>query len=255
MKLFYKTFWLEKESKKPEEYEDALATPVDREEIELKDKLAFGIADGASVGVESKRWAEALVECFKETKEIGDEFWKKAYEKWEDWKESYIKERIEENNPLKWYEEEGLREGPFSTFLGILFDINNDIPKVKAIAVGDSCLFLVRDNELKKAFPISSSYDFSDFPSLVSLDSIIYGNLKVEKYEDDLHEGDEFYLLTDALAHWFLKEHESGNPPWIELSKISSIDEFIDFVKKLREARKVKNDDVTFIHIVTSKNN
>jgi len=253
MKLFCNTFWLQKEGNITEEYEDAFATPVDQEEIELKDVLAFSIADGATVSMGSKLWANILVKCFLEMKEIGDEFWKKAYEKWEDWKKDYIKEREENNNPLKWYEEEGLREGPFSTFLGILFDPDDKIARVKALAVGDSCLFLIRDNKLIKAFPISSSYNFSDFPYLVSLDSIIYGNLKVEKYEDDLYPGDEFYLLTDALAHWFLEECESGNLPWIELSKIDSNDKFIEFVKNLREAKKIKNDDVTFMRIIILK--
>jgi len=250
MKLSYDTFCLQKKGNKPEEYEDAFAPSHSQEGIDLDGILAFAIADGASIGIASKLWANMLVKHFTEIKKIEADFWQGVSTKWNDWKKNYIEERLESGNPLKYYEEEGLRKGPFSTLLGLLLiKLNDGRVQWKAIAVGDSCLFLIRDNKLVKAFPVSHSSDFGDFPNLVSPDSIKNGNLNVKRCEDELSSGDEFYLLTDAFAHWFLKGWESGNTPWVELSKIDSNDKFKKFVEDLREMKNVKNDDVTFMHI------
>jgi hypothetical protein len=71
--------------------------------------------------------------------------------------------------------------------------------------------------------------------------------------------GDTFYLLTDALAFWFLREIETGQKPLgilrnFERGKSRS---FGKWISHLRENKFIRNDDVTLltIKICPSSNN
>jgi hypothetical protein len=70
--------------------------------------------------------------------------------------------------------------------------------------------------------------------------------------EGDWGIGDSFYLMTDALACWFFQELESGSSPWNVLSEFESAvgqNAFLAWIEGLRSAKKIRNDDVTLIHI------
>ena len=60
---------------------------------------------------------------------------------------------------------------------------------------------------------------------------------------------DIFLLATDALAHWFLIEHEAGRKPWHTLLKLKDESEFVDFIGSIRKEGKLKNDDTTLLII------
>jgi hypothetical protein len=61
--------------------------------------------------------------------------------------------------------------------------------------------------------------------------------------------GDAFYLATDALAHWFLAEHERGHKPWTTLAGVAASRTLDTFVAEARAARALKNDDVTLVAV------
>jgi hypothetical protein len=64
-------------------------------------------------------------------------------------------------------------------------------------------------------------------------------------------DGDVFYLMTDALACWFLKRWELGSSPLLLLNEVQNQTDFERLVEDQRVdatedgARKLKNDDVT----------
>jgi hypothetical protein len=53
--------------------------------------------------------------------------------------------------------------------------------------------------------------------------------------------------MTDALACWFLKAYEQGQKPW--KIKRTAPKDFEKWIVKLREAREIRNDDVTLLRV------
>jgi hypothetical protein len=67
--------------------------------------------------------------------------------------------------------------------------------------------------------------------------------------ENTWETGDEFFLLSDALACWCLQQHEQNNPElWQQLRDLSP-ETFPEFIAELREQQQLRNDDVTLVHL------
>ena len=54
------------------------------------------------------------------------------------------------------------------------------------------------------------------------------------------HTADRFWLMTDALAQWFLRESEAGGKPWETLEQLRMLPDtaFAAWVEEQRDARK-----------------
>ena len=239
---------LVKAGNSPDDYEDAT------ESFAFSDEGLFcaAITDGASSGFESRIWARALASAFAQHP---PRFNKAAIQLWlegsaQQWQNSI---RWQE---LKWYQEAKAHQGAFATLLGIILqepDLNRTTSvtpsnRWSAVALGDACLFQIRDNTLLRAFPIESSSEFGTSPSLLSTRSD-YNERSLEaltKYNGTYEIGDVFLLMTDALAHWFLREVEAGHSPWNELNIVEA-DYFSIWIGDLREAKLIHNDDVTLV--------
>jgi hypothetical protein len=65
--------------------------------------------------------------------------------------------------------------------------------------------------------------------------------------------GDRLWLMTDALAQWFLTQAESGGKPWQALAHASddapSEQTFAAWIEQLRSARQLRNDDVALLAV------
>ena len=118
----------------------------------------------------------------------------------------------------------------------------------QCLALGDSCLFQITRGQLVNRLPLSKSADFSIHPPLFSTRSenseLIADQLIIAR--GAWRAGDTFYLLTDAIAAWFLLEFEQGHSPW---ETLSSLDEqsFASFVNGRRARKLMRNDDVTVV--------
>lgn len=210
----------------------------------------FAIADGASQSMFSARWAQLLVEGFVKSPE-------KQPAPWTDWlprlQESWNEQTS--NEPLPWYAETKLNEGAFATFLGLVVEPANMWnlwrKSWKARAVGDACLFQVRGGQLERAFPMKVSADFDSSPFLVGSRSTVDESLAKKSAKDrgNWISGDKFWLMTDAIGEWFLKEHENGNKPWECLEPFMETpmpnQAFVDWIDDLRNRQELRNDDVT----------
>ncbi len=222
--------------------------------------MPFSLADGATEGMFSGVWAEILVKSFcrsiKSFNQASDLslIVKRSSTGWNKWLEDYLRKREKSKKPIQWYEEPGLTAGGFSTLLGFIIanTQNQTSGPWKAVVVGDTCLFQIRNGKLIESFPIKNSLDFNNQPSLISSNqqrsrqiSEMQENISGKWLIDDM-----FLLMTDALACWFLKEHEAENSPFISLCKNSNTEKsFCCWIDYLRQSNSIRNDDVTVIKL------
>jgi hypothetical protein len=64
--------------------------------------------------------------------------------------------------------------------------------------------------------------------------------------------GDSFYLMTDALACWFLRGVEREEDPCATLDELAGKEEpdpFGSLIAELRASGSIRNDDVTLLAV------
>src|SRR5262245_31129956 len=130
-----------------------------------------------------------------------------------------------------------------------------EVPWWEAIAVGDCNLFQVRAGVLLTAFPLTESRQFNGGPFLVPTRGTAGNDLlrHTRVAHGDWQPNDTFYLMTDALAAWFLRCCEAGQQPWDVLEQVLGTadpqESFASFLRGLREEKLLHNDDVTLLVI------
>lgn len=235
MRLSVSAFWASKGGVAAEEWEDAFCCDPDQGR--------FSVADGASESSFAADWARLLAEGFVDSPPDGATL--------RGWLRPLQKElaRGTEGRTLSWFAEEKARSGAFSSLLGMCMD--PDTLRWRAMAVGDSCLFAVREGRLAVAFPLSHSSEFHSRPLLLSSASRANNGVwsAVRETEGTFLPGDLLVLATDALAGWFLAEAEIRRRPWALLQRIGSQEEFEKFVELMRAGRSMRNDDATLVKI------
>jgi hypothetical protein len=205
------------------------------------------------------RWARHLVEVYGEARGAArakHEFvaaYQEAVRRWDGEVLEYLNDREQRGVPIQWYEEPGLAKGAYATLLVVEF---NDArrghpPRWRAAGIGDSCLFQVRGESLHSCFPMGNAADFSYqpplLPSRVAEDGIIRRNvcLGTENWEPE----DRFYIVTDALAAWFLHNRDAGGKPWMPLRDFDENADFTSWVDRQRDLNEIHDDDTTLIRI------
>lgn len=239
----WRAFALPKRGHKAEEYEDAYAGDARAGR--------FAVADGASESSFANRWAKLLVEAFVHAEGEAEGEWA-----WLDRPQQRWSAEVD-GQQLAWYADEKRQLGAHATLLGLTFRQAERGPggRWRALAVGDSCLFQVRGDGLLHAFPLSSSESFGNQPALLCSRPggarAILPRAKVEWGE--WKPGDQFFLLTDAVAQWFLRRHEARFKPWASLTRRlrePKPDAALGaLVEKLRDDEEMRNDDVTLVTI------
>jgi serine/threonine protein phosphatase PrpC len=226
-------WWAPKSGNAASEYEDAYAV---KPEV-----LRFAVADGASETSFARQWAELLVEGFVQDAPSAAELHDFVAPLQATWAEG------QKGKATAWYAERKAREGAFSSLLGVSIDGE----RWRALAIGDSCLFVVRSGKILHAFPLERAEQFSNRPSLLSSVSRANAGVwnEVVTTEGDLQARDRLLLMTDALAQWFLVEAEMGRRPWAALAKVTSPEQFTATIDVLRAGGALRNDDVTLVSV------
>jgi hypothetical protein len=222
------------------EYEDSSASSC-------KKRIA-AVSDGASNNFESRLWARLLTQAFVE----------RPPEEWGrpqvlDWVDSVA---AEWSGSIPWkdltvFEEAKAASGSAATLIGLRLESSSrlaDEGTWRCLAWGDSCLFQVTQGRLVTKLPVAKSADFDIHPPLLSTRREI-SRLTIDQLITDSgewHAGDTFYLLTDAIAAWFLLDTEQGGSPWEILSSFNKRS-FASFVKRARAQKLMRNDDVTVV--------
>jgi hypothetical protein len=243
-------FWSPKTGNTLDEYEDAYY-PLRMGDFGGK-KLRFAVADGASEGMLSRHWANVLVRSFCRadlTAMRFPDFLAHTHQQWQAWYEEYLAYR-RQHKPIQWFEEPGLEKGAFSTLLGLELLERRDGGKWRAVGFGDSCLFQVRGQKLLHAFPISDPAGFDSRPLLLASNPAYNQQVgkQVQTLSGNWKAGDCFYLLTDAIAHWFLDKARAGKQPWQQFVDLGT-PAFAAWVDDLKSAKMIRNDDITLLEL------
>ncbi len=231
---------LSKRGNEPDECEDDYAIDLARGR--------FAIADGASESSFAKEWARLLVEH----NAVTPVRWER---RWRDWLPPLQQLWLQQvkSRPLPWYAEWKAEQGAFSTFLSLLVDTTRTEQRWWSSAVGDSCLFHVRDDQLLTSFPIERSEEFGSNPNLIGSRAPVlalppgHEHWRIGKCQSR----DRFFLATDALSEWILRQCESQSRPWQTLfaQLAESTDSFSAWIEDLRDRRQIRNDDITLVII------
>jgi hypothetical protein len=256
VRAYVSSFSVQKEGNAPEENEDACC-PAQGREVNAR-AFRVAISDGSTEGLLSGQWSTLLVRtfCKLQTSSI-ERIVQVAQIEWSSFLREYLKDRAE-HNPVQWYEEPGLDKGAFGSLLGLHLNTRTARGGRKswsAMAVGDSCLFQVRKDELVARFPVECARDFNSSPMLIPSNPALLDNALrygVKLQSGHWRCGDSFYLATDALSGWFLLEVEQRRKPWQVLTDFDTRDQvtdFADWVSELRRSGRMKNDDVTLLRI------
>ena len=212
------------------EYEDAIAWN--------RRHARFAVADGASASAFARLWAQLLVRGYV------------AGQLRATWLETDLSPlqqqwscRVEQRE-LPWYALEQARRGAFAALAGLTVGLDGTWT---ALAVGDTCLFQVRDAALQTALPLSEPEAFDSRPLL--LGSRPAANLALRAQgaivcaEGTWRPGDAFLLMSDALAATFLRGGASLDLLDFDRTAMG----FKQWVHRLRTDRLLRNDDVSLL--------
>ncbi len=239
MKISISAFHTQKLGNATSEYEDAFYFSVSP----VGCKVA--VSDGATEAYDSGRWAQMLTKKFvsKPPRCCNADERKNAY-RFVEWVKPLQQEWQSgvDFTKLPWFAVDKAARGSFSSLLGI--SINLQKKYWQAVAIGDTNLFLIRDDDRILSWPLTEVSQFGSSPILVGSNMAANRNIKTLKVtQGRLQSGDIFMIATDAVAVLAL------TLSWKQIGNIASQDEFITFVGEMRKRKELKNDDTTLVII------
>ena len=231
-----------------------LLTKLGQEATECEDFVAvdtqacrFAVADGATEAFDARNWAERLAQHWvqRDSTLTLDEFRQWVAAEGRELHDSWS------GLNLSWYSEEKARAGSFAAFVGVELDLNSELPSWKAIALGDACLLHCRGGALIKGLPLSRSESFNTAPILVGSNSALHETCMPSVVIDSgtCESGDVLWLMSDAVASWYLERLENGDGCMQNLFDTKCDEELNRFFDDERMAGRIRNDDLAIIRI------
>ena len=236
MNIVVQSFWLSKAGNTRGEYEDSFDFSYNRRrwtkvcsrptflavERDMR-QPRFAVADGATESSFSGEWARLLVRSYVHH---GPRTPRTLLRIVDECSAQWTREVM--TKPLSWFAEDKARQGSFATLVGLSLSPGAESRlggRWTALAVGDSCLFQVREGQLASAFPLERADLFGYHPLLLSTiperNQAVWEQPSKLRKTGDWQNGDLFLLMTDALAQWFLSEVERGGQPWETLRNLA----------------------------------
>lgn len=244
MRIYADSWWLPKRGNTAEEYEDA-CWPRDRCSGEYPG-FRCAVADGATETSFSGLWAELLVRAHGRGRLAPRGLPEALRPLQHEWR------RRVSAMPLPWFAEQKAEQGAYAALAGLTLTALRPGRDGgwHALAVGDSCIFQLRAGSLAATLPVACSADFTSRPALLSSDSAANEGLdgRLTAVSGEWAPGDTFYLMTDALAQWFLRNIEDGRRP-SPLPRDLSDSAFEEWIRDLRAHGEIRNDDVTLMRV------
>ncbi len=246
-------FRLPKAGNRPEEYEDAERVVYPQHVgVSGRRTARISVSDGASESAFAREWANILTDAFVDRPPdisglTGDSLPDWLAPAQEEWRDGVPWDRI------PWHGEAKAQAGAFATMLGLAVgSAPDDSQRLswQALAVGDSCLFVVRDDCLWLSFPLKDAAEFDNNPALIcSIPANAAGLWEgVRRCSGECAPGDLLILATDALACWLLAKDAAGQKPWEALLALDSPG-WETWVGEQRRGGLMRNDDTTVVMI------
>ena len=246
--------WLPKAGNSAEEYEDSFRVLYPEQDGESGHAVAarIAVADGATESAFAREWADALADAYVAQPPELDNLTEDSLTAWlvspqGAWHDAVPWDR------LPWHAEPKTRAGAYATLVGLAIQPAPDDPEQfswEAVAVGDSCLFVIRDDALCVSFPLHDAAEFDNSPALICSNPNNTGELwdGVRLVGGKCAAGDVFILASDALARRFLVESAAGEKPWQTLLALEP-QEWEAWIEELRREKLMRNDDTTMVVI------
>jgi hypothetical protein len=174
--------------------------------------MLMALADGTTEAVYSGPWARTLVAAAEPDWPVLDPA------EWEQ-RLDVVKRQfapLDRDSAVPWYvRNKYLTQGSQATFLAVTLCQEPGLPGrvLRALAVGDCCLFLLRPRAQVFAFPLVESIQFGQNPALIT--NRAQPALDVQRCEALVQPGDLLVACSDALARWLLQA--------IEMSEIDKV--------------------------------
>lgn len=196
------------------------------------------VFDGATESFAAQRWARLLAEQWAEPSDDWLADAQRAYS------------QALAGLSLSWAQEAAVARGSHATIAALAATADG----LRLEAVGDSCILLVRDEELLLSHPLASSNDFTSAPAALSTDGAL-----LERCWQALTAGTRLVpateacpthaiLVTDAVAAWLLDDDpDARQARLLQLMGISKDEEFADLIASERQAHRMKVDDSTAV--------
>lgn len=235
---------------------DLVLPKIDETHEDCEDRLAFvadqatssvrvAVADGATATAFSGQWAELLVRAYCERPFAGwDDFVTRSEAEAKKWaSDVYSQDR-------PWHALMRAQSGGAAAIAGI--EIFSNERKWSAVALGDSCIFQVRDEHICFMLPPYEAEQFGNHPRLISTDVAKNVGLAsaYESASGRYEPGDRFVLATDAASEAFLRaaERNEGVHDWLRALS-GSKETAREFIGSLRESRDIRDDDVAVVMV------
>jgi len=154
---------------------------------------------------------------------------------------------------LAGFQKPKFRHGAFSTLLCVrLVPPDESVAsgeaswRLQAVAIGDTCLFHVREGRLLRKFPIQSSAELEDDPVVLGSVDLNRDDLfQFHRLDEPCQSGDLVVLCTDAIADWALRLEESGSVPAWETYWEMDPTAWKNGILAMRAEREMRCDDAT----------
>lgn len=253
-------FLVAKHGHRDDECEDALCVLADTAGV------VAAVSDGASESLLARAWAGLLADAaardtLRDPAVVADRgafarFTEGAVAEWSVVVDKYVADRAERGRPVQWYEQPGLAKGAFATLLAVRADAGpdpRDGRRWSAAALGDSCLFHIRDRALIGSFPVDAAEDFDSSPELLcsrGTDTALIAE-RVRFAAGTALPGDRLLLATDALAAWLLGADAATVTAWLRVVETyeneDSAGAFARLIGNERATGALRNDDVALV--------
>ena len=221
--------------------EDRVQVMIDR----VAGIVRAAVADGATATAFSGLWAELLVRAYCE----------QPFANWEDlaarsqvaaneWAATvYAQDR-------PWHAVMRAQSGGAAAIAGVELIVNER--RWSAVALGDSCVFQVRNERVNLVIPPYGPDDFGNNPRLIFTDSEKNDGLATayKSQSGTFLPGDYFVLATDAVSEALLRAdlRTGGLREWLRVLRKSG-KRARRFIETLRHAREIRDDDVALVTI------
>jgi Protein phosphatase 2C len=217
------------------EYEDAMAwSPKQRR---------FAVADGASASAFARLWAHLLVRAYVDGHLAADSIEADLAPLQVRWANNV------QQRDLPWYAVEQARRGAFAALVGLSL---HESGEWSALAVGDSCVFQVRNGAVVSALPLADAEAFDNRPMLLGSRPTANAQLReagaIVSADGAWQPGDTFLLMSDALAATFLRQLQQCQGAALNaLDFEQNAGGFRRWIAGLRAERLLRNDDVSLL--------
>lgn len=211
-----------------EENEDAAAVDGDGRIV--------AVSDGASSAFASSLWSRQLVDGFVTRNGLlpaGERvaFVADCAAAWE--------RLTRETADASWWEDAARQKGSFAAFVGLTID---EAGAWKALAVGDCCVFVTRNDQMVRSFPIERADHFNSTPSLLT--TVDPGHGEWQEANGQLDSNDVMLVASDGIAAWLLTKPEDRLAALLDTST-----DLTDLVDRERKQQRMENDDVTLVTV------